>query len=117
MAESKGKLLRSESSPTRAIDRRYHSPVRVVELPATFGLDLLTDPPASRCERSSRARALTTPRSEEHTSELQSHSDLVCRLLLEKKKSTHEPTAAAPFIKARQPHCIDCRHVAWLLSR
>src|SRR5438132_6000657 len=33
-------------------------------------------------------------RSEEHTSELQSHSDLVCRLLLEKKKyvsdvSTH----------------------------
>src|SRR2546421_8008056 len=36
--------------------------------------------------------ALTTdiivgfPRSEEHTSELQSRSDLVCRLLLEKKK-------------------------------
>src|SRR5260221_9711394 len=29
---------------------------------------------------------LTPARSEEHTSELQSHSDLVCRLLLEKKK-------------------------------
>src|SRR5438034_2582990 len=29
-------------------------------------------------------------RSEEHTSELQSHSDLVCRLLLEKKKNTLE---------------------------
>src|SRR5260221_4447809 len=29
-------------------------------------------------------------RSEEHTSELQSHSDLVCRLLLEKKKNDHE---------------------------
>src|SRR5476649_2240487 len=28
----------------------------------------------------------TKQRSEEHTSELQSHSDLVCRLLLEKKK-------------------------------
>src|SRR5438034_3672199 len=28
----------------------------------------------------------TPDRSEEHTSELQSHSDLVCRLLLEKKK-------------------------------
>src|SRR5438034_5239947 len=28
-------------------------------------------------------------RSEEHTSELQSHSDLVCRLLLEKKKKRH----------------------------
>src|SRR5437667_4709594 len=29
-----------------------------------------------------------TTRSEEHTSELQSHHDLVCRLLLEKKKRT-----------------------------
>src|SRR5438034_4972906 len=29
---------------------------------------------------------LRRTRSEEHTSELQSHSDLVCRLLLEKKK-------------------------------
>src|SRR5438034_7323308 len=31
-------------------------------------------------------RACARTRSEEHTSELQSHSDLVCRLLLEKKK-------------------------------
>src|SRR5947207_8956124 len=31
--------------------------------------------------------AAHTSRSEEHTSELQSHSDLVCRLLLEKKKN------------------------------
>src|SRR5437773_9399747 len=30
------------------------------------------------------------PRSEEHTSELQSHHDLVCRLLLEKKKNTNK---------------------------
>src|SRR5437667_4254672 len=33
-----------------------------------------------------RRRAPVSPRSEEHTSELQSHHDLVCRLLLEKKK-------------------------------
>src|SRR6266540_7052850 len=31
--------------------------------------------------------AATSTRSEEHTSELQSHHDLVCRLLLEKKKN------------------------------
>src|SRR2546430_11426617 len=30
-------------------------------------------------------------RSEEHTSELQSQSNLVCRLLLEKKKTSHSP--------------------------
>src|SRR2546428_3575225 len=34
-----------------------------------------------------------TNRSEEHTSELQSRSDLVCRLLLEKKKKTYKPLA------------------------
>src|SRR6266480_5122803 len=33
-------------------------------------------------------------RSEEHTSELQSHVNLVCRLLLEKKKKTHFPLAS-----------------------
>src|SRR5260221_10856893 len=37
-------------------------------------------------------------RSEEHTSELQSHSDLVCRLLLEKKKHTVH-ASVPPFWK------------------
>src|SRR2546425_12975042 len=51
-----------------------------------------------RCSRSSaaarmaRTRGWRAPtRSEEHTSELQSLAYLVCRLLLEKKKKTHEP--------------------------
>src|SRR5688572_31772576 len=46
------------------------------------------DPASGRC-RSLRARAANTTRgrSEEHTSELQSQSNLVCRLLLEKKKT------------------------------
>src|SRR5437588_7522053 len=38
------------------------------------------------CRRSSEIDRRHAGRSEEHTSELQSHSDLVCRLLLEKKK-------------------------------
>src|SRR5438034_5123108 len=37
-------------------------------------------------KRLQRAATMIVKRSEEHTSELQSHSDLVCRLLLEKKK-------------------------------
>src|SRR5437773_7738873 len=36
-----------------------------------------------------------TQRSEEHTSELQSHHDLVCRLLLEKKKRTYSEDSSA----------------------
>src|SRR5260370_25735839 len=37
------------------------------------------------------------PRSEEHTSELQSHLNLVCRLLLEKKKQKSEATKTAGY--------------------
>src|SRR5688572_31406128 len=37
-----------------------------------------------------RTLALARIRSEEHTSELQSQSNLVCRLLLEKKKKTNK---------------------------
>src|SRR5260221_4908338 len=44
-------------------------------------------------------------RSEEHTSELQSHSDLVCRLLLEKKKKRSRSTMSLTKTDAaiRQP--------------
>src|SRR5260221_9782129 len=43
-----------------------------------------------RAEPRAGARPLEVRRSEEHTSELQSHSDLVCRLLLEKKKKKNQ---------------------------
>src|SRR5438034_7057061 len=39
---------------------------------------------------SSTSESVGIERSEEHTSELQSHSDLVCRLLLEKKKKKRQ---------------------------
>src|SRR2546430_10701334 len=38
---------------------------------------------------SAKPRARSSARSEEHTSELQSQSNLVCRLLLEKKNNVH----------------------------
>src|SRR5436190_14833304 len=49
---------------------------------------------------SMRAR-FKAARSEEHTSELQSHSDLVCRLLLEKKKPRR--TRSSPASKSPPP--------------
>src|SRR5699024_12257353 len=45
-----------------------------------------SSPPEPWCSRARRSRP--GPRSEEHTSELQSRFDLVCRLLLEKKNSS-----------------------------
>src|SRR2546429_2240826 len=48
----------------------------------------------------------TSPRSEEHTSELQSRLHLVCRLLLEKKKTSDELSLAS------QAHCLYVRSLA-----
>src|SRR5437773_8749894 len=45
-------------------------------------------------------------RSEEHTSELQSHHDLVCRLLLEKKKKV--TTVTSPILERR-------KDLSWIL--
>src|SRR3712207_8051450 len=49
--------------------------------PYRFGRTAAAARPDGRCDRSG------IPRSEEHTSELQSRQYLVCRLLLEKKKT------------------------------
>src|SRR2546426_6745418 len=60
----------------------------------------LREPPWTRAAapwiRTSMAcrTASTNVRSEEHTSELQSPCNLVCRLLLEKKKKTNTPCSA-----------------------
>src|SRR2546430_8732360 len=51
-----------------------------------------TSPSPARCTRTTRSGS--SRRSEEHTSELQSQSNLVCRLLLEKKKNTLLPPSA-----------------------
>src|SRR2546427_4594329 len=54
-------------------------------------------PPRARCRDLAPARP-GSGRSEEHTSELQSQSNLVCRLLLEKKKTnpTHLTHGTSP---------------------
>src|SRR5438034_2493778 len=68
--------------------------------------------PVARREERSQPRSIGRPqhahdrvvvgletRSEEHTSELQSHSDLVCRLLLEKKKKQKKNNTTAKLTK------------------
>src|SRR2546430_13508428 len=55
----------------------------------SFGADLARHSRYFRRER--------TERSEEHTSELQSQSNLVCRLLLEKKNKQHAHTIHAYY--------------------
>src|SRR2546430_3823407 len=48
-------------------------------------------------------------RSEEHTSELQSQSNLVCRLLLEKKKTSTDPPDRTSALSCRPAVPRSCR--------
>src|SRR2546428_7731491 len=66
--------------------------------------------PEARTRGAGRGPLLAFARSEEHTSELQSRSDLVCRLLLEKKKKptlyacTHENSFRSRRLNAQPSH-------------
>src|SRR5206468_1615982 len=69
-----------DTSPSRPCEAKgMNTPLHFFNAAATSGL------PAT-CGKCGEPIS-SSPRSEEHTSELQSRSDLVCRLLLEKKKS------------------------------
>src|SRR5262249_60806739 len=73
----------TRSAPTRARPRRL--------APRRFTATSCRTTPSSRA-RTTSAPARGSFRSEEHTSELQSLTNLVCRLLLEKKISHHRLT-------------------------
>src|SRR5688572_32727348 len=65
-------------------------------------------PPGARAtRRPCRASCVRSPcaiRSEEHTSELQSQSNLVCRLLLEKKNKKHKQKSPSPSKSSHHYH-------------
>src|SRR5438132_1892246 len=73
--------------------------------------DLGGDPPDGRARRAGHDHQ----RSEEHTSELQSHSDLVCRLLLEKKKNGQTDAEAGGSVETI-PEMHDSRIKSFALS-
>src|SRR5258708_9359225 len=86
---------RSTLFPYTTLFRSYRrhrsaSSLPIVSAPATWGYRTTLFPPPWSAT-SSEVLSTTAPatiRSEEHTSELQSPDHLVCRLLLEKKKTT-----------------------------
>src|SRR3712207_8512277 len=60
--------------------------------------------PAGVSTRMGRRRRRLAPRSEEHTSELQSRQYLVCRLLLEKKKKNYDGFVIRIQLKTNHLH-------------
>src|SRR5260221_9400340 len=86
-SEPSGAMVKIRPSLRLRTTRRSVTPSMVV----VIGNSVERDQAARRCLEATTPRHLiplngVSNRSEEHTSELQSHSDLVCRLLLEKKK-------------------------------
>src|SRR2546421_8933794 len=79
--------IRQSRQPRNRPRCREGSSLPVARLPALLLLSQ-TSAAAGYC--------VLQARSEEHTSELQSRSDLVCRLLLEKKKKTSSRATHAP---------------------
>src|SRR2546421_4858565 len=65
----------------------FAAPHRVVNLMEALRRSIAEDTKADAPRKAASAAPAHLLRSEEHTSELQSRSDLVCRLLLEKKKT------------------------------
>src|SRR4051812_49943582 len=82
-------LFRSFSGPETPVSQETH-------LLRAGGLDP-EDLGQRRPAHVELAEILRVERSEEHTSELQSHVNLVCRLLLEKKK--HRPDCVPRLIR------------------
>src|SRR4051812_49579331 len=75
-------LFRSEKHPSNSAPASACcAAVKSLPVMARMGMDRVRS-----SARMQRAAANPSIRSEEHTSELQSHVNLVCRLLLEKKK-------------------------------
>src|SRR5438132_4292212 len=89
--------------PPRSTLFPYTTLFRSLELRQRYRLDVFVhNPDAHRSfiddiERVAAIVFVEEGRSEEHTSELQSHSDLVCRLLLEKKKRTANMTKTTVY--------------------
>src|SRR2546426_1750016 len=85
---------RSTLFPYTTLFRSHRSrpPAGRKEAPAATVTERLQRPPA----QPGASHCPTPARSEEHTSELQSPCNLVCRLLLEKKKNNRQPTHTPP---------------------
>src|SRR5256885_13273130 len=77
--------------PPRSTLFPYTTLFRSVEIVSAISVRLLMEKPARYI---TPKVPISDSRSEEHTSELQSPCNLVCRLLLEKKKKNSNPTTS-----------------------
>src|SRR2546430_12811584 len=107
-------LFRSPESvlPPAVLD--HHAVIAVLLLRGDVAVGLARDVNHAAADREHLARpTATSPRSEEHTSELQSQSNLVCRLLLEKKKRTRKRDVVLRPQTSSWRQCARASLLAW----
>src|SRR2546430_11195553 len=96
---------RSTLFPYTTLFRSLYEVTAEIELSAS--LTRLSNADPGDCDPSAPDGCYTVTRSEEHTSELQSQSNLVCRLLLEKKKNFQNDTMTSLSLEYRdQTHYL-----------
>src|SRR5690606_12916355 len=115
----RGDPQRPTEIPAIRWDEPPEGPVLVVldqtRLPAEEVVLVCTDAPAlveairSLAVRGAPLLGIAGARSEEHTSELQSRENLVCRLLLE-KKNTPDPAPTTIFLRSAATNSVCPRH-------
>src|SRR2546430_13278178 len=94
--------------PPRSTLFPYTTLFRSAAFPEELPVEMLGEIFAAADETVRAAGGLNRLRSEEHTSELQSQSNLVCRLLLEKKKknTTHPNKLSKPYSYPSELHVL-----------
>src|SRR5438067_10569629 len=95
---------RSTLFPYTTLFRSWHQqPSSQPDFRGQFGFDEPAE--SGSVDSTPRLSLVQCSRSEEHTSELQSRFDLVCRLLLEKKKSRAARLRHAHVTRVAMPSC------------
>src|SRR5688572_31875361 len=92
--------------PPRSTLFPYTTLFRSAELDLATGYEIQDRNLQARLDRGETLVGIKLGRSEEHTSELQSQSNLVCRLLLEKKKNKKTKTK----ISKKKKYAIKTQH-------
>src|SRR3712207_9015819 len=90
---------RSTLFPYTTLFRSVAAGLAVIQGDADHDLAFYPDGAFDYVVLSRTLQAVERPRSEEHTSELQSRQYLVCRLLLEKKKKSSFPLSHASILR------------------
>src|SRR2546422_5260381 len=103
----------NDTATTEIYTLSLHDALPISTVAMSYAYRCALAPPWSPRRRGPPRRPTPRPRSEEHTSELQSRLHLVCRLLLEKKKKTLTSTSQLHHDTVKLSRVQDVRELTY----